>query len=77
MLPRVHAALEAVGADLDDSDDGRLAADLTALFALVAELADSAATYLRELDAEVNELYRQGEHDSADAKGRTPGRPQH
>lgn len=56
MLPRIHEALSAVAADAADGDDAKLAADFTSLFALVDELADSAATYLRELDAEVSDL---------------------
>jgi uncharacterized protein (TIGR02677 family) len=56
LLPRIHEALLALAGDAEDGDDSRLKADLTALFALVAELADSAATYLRELDAQVNDL---------------------
>jgi uncharacterized protein (TIGR02677 family) len=56
LLPRIHEQLEALGRDADDHDDSRLAADFAGLFALVDELADSAATYLRELDAEVSDL---------------------
>lgn len=56
LLPRIHEALTALTADANDSDDSRLAADFAGLFALVEELADSAATYLRELDAEVADL---------------------
>jgi len=53
LLPRIHERLEAIRADADDHDDSKLSADFTNLFAIFAELADSAATYLRELDAEV------------------------
>lgn len=56
LLPRIHDALGALRSDADDPDDSRLAADFTSLFALVEELAESAATYLRELDAEVADL---------------------
>jgi uncharacterized protein (TIGR02677 family) len=56
LLPRIYEGLQALSVDAADLDDSRLAADLTSLFALVDELADSAATYLRELDAEVAEL---------------------
>jgi len=56
LLPRIHEALEAIIAGADDGDESRLSADFTALFSLVEELAESAATYLRELDAEVPDL---------------------
>jgi uncharacterized protein (TIGR02677 family) len=56
LLPRIHEALEAIAKDAVEDDDSRLAADFTGLFGLVNELADSAATYLRELDAEVGDL---------------------
>lgn len=61
LLPRIFDALGAVVVDAETDDDSRLKADFTALFALVAELADSAATYLRELDAEVADLAADGE----------------
>jgi uncharacterized protein (TIGR02677 family) len=56
LLPLVHEALVAIAGDAADGDDSRLAADFKNLFALVSDLADSSATYLRELDAEVNTL---------------------
>lgn len=56
LLPRIHEALEAILRDSDDHDDSRLAADFASLFILVDELADSAATYLRELGADVTDL---------------------
>lgn len=65
LLPRIHEALEALVRDSADHDDSRLAADFAGLFALVDELADSAATYLRELDAEVSDLATDSERLSA------------
>lgn len=56
LLPRIFDALAAIRADADEVDDSRLLADFTNLFAIFDELADSAATYLRELDAEIGEL---------------------
>jgi uncharacterized protein (TIGR02677 family) len=56
LLPRIYEALGAVLVDAEAVDDSRLKADFNALFGLVEELADSAATYLRELDAEVADL---------------------
>src|SRR5581483_9722115 len=56
LLPRIHEALVAISGDATDHDDSRLVRDFQVLFGLVDELADSAATYLRELDAEVAEL---------------------
>lgn len=56
LLPRIFEALGAIRADADDCDDNRLLADFTNLFAIFDELADSAATYLRELDAEIGDL---------------------
>ena len=56
LLPRIHETLLAIAGDAADGDDSRLSADFAGLFILVAELADSSATYLRELDAEVNTL---------------------
>lgn len=56
LLPRIFDALSAIRADAADHDDSRLLADFTNLFAIFDELADSAATYLRELDAEIGDL---------------------
>jgi uncharacterized protein (TIGR02677 family) len=56
LLPLVHEALAAIAVDAADGDDSRLAADFKSLFVLVSDLADSSATYLRELDGEVNTL---------------------
>jgi uncharacterized protein (TIGR02677 family) len=65
LLPRIHAQLSAIALDAHTSDDAELSANFTSLFALVSELADSAATYLRELDAEVADLAADGERLSA------------
>jgi len=56
LLPRIFDALGAIRADADERDDGRLLADFTNLFAIFDELADSAATYMRELEAEIGDL---------------------
>jgi DNA-directed RNA polymerase subunit F len=61
LLPRLHEQLSAIALDALTSDDARLSANFTSLFALVSEPTDSAATYLRELDAEVADLAANGE----------------
>lgn len=65
LLPRIFDALEAIRTDADEHDDSRLLADFTNLFAIFDELADSAATYLRELDAEAGDLAADSERLSA------------
>jgi uncharacterized protein (TIGR02677 family) len=61
LLPRIYEQLSAVALDAHTGDDAGLAANFTSLFAVVEELADSAATYLRELDAEVADLAADGD----------------
>jgi uncharacterized protein (TIGR02677 family) len=65
LLPRIFDALGAIRTDADERDDSRLLADFTNLFAIFDELADSAATYLRELDAEIGDLAADSERLSA------------